>query len=372
MTWLPDNPPPPPDVMSVDDAFAWQERFVAAVTRHFNGDRGLLDGGDLGMRVDLGRPLATARCEALIAEVFGGEDAVLVRGAGSGAVRLACFAAIAPGSRVLVHDPATYLTTRLTLEAMGVEIVTCDFNSQEAVAEALERVRPAAVVVQHMRPRIDDTYDLAELIALVKTRPEAPPVVVDDNYAPLKAHRLGAEVGADLSAFSGFKMGGPVGVGCVVGRRDMVDRVRPFMNSGGSVVQGPESIELIEALARLAPVVAYQSAVTRQIAARLDSGEVPGVVRAMAAHSPETVVMVELEQPVAEAVRQAATSFGAVDRPVGMESRHEVVPAFLRPSKSLMADRPGVEEYVLRLSAMRAGADLVIDILRRSLEAAAR
>jgi hypothetical protein len=163
-----------------------------------------------------------------------------------------------------------------------------------------------------------------------------------------------------------------VGVGIVVGRRALVDRVRPFMNSGGSVVQGPESIELIEALARLAPVVAYQSAVTRQIAARLDSGEVPGVVRAMAAHSPETVVMVELEQPVAQAVRQAATSFGAVDRPVGMESRHEVVPAFLRPSKSLMADRPGVEEYVLRLSAMRAGADLVIDILRRSLEAAAR
>jgi hypothetical protein len=97
---------------------------------------------------------------------------------------------------------------------------------------------------------------------------------------------------------------------------------------------------------------------------------VPGVVRAVAAHSPETVVMVELDRPVAEHVRRAACDLGAVDRPVGMESRHEVVPCFTRPSKSLMADVPGIEEYVLRVSAMRAGADLVIDILRQAIAAA--
>jgi selenocysteine lyase/cysteine desulfurase len=356
--------------MSVDDAFVWQERFVAAVTRHFHGPGGLLEGGDYGMRPDLGRPAATARAEALMAEVFGGEDAVLVRGAGTGAMRLACFAAIAPGSTVLVHEPATYLTTRMTLEAMGVALATCDFNRPEAVAVALERVRPAAVIVQHMRPRIDDTYDLAEMISTVRSASTADvPVIVDDNYAPLKAARLGTELGADLSAFSAFKVGGPTGVGVVVGRRTLVDRIRPYMNSGGSIVQGPESLELISALAHAAPAVAHQSRVTRDLAARLTSGAVPGVVRAFAAHSPETVVMIELDRPVAAAVCRAATELGAVDRPVGMESRHEVVPAFLRPSKSLMHDHPGVEDYVIRLSAMRGGADLVVDILRRALEA---
>jgi selenocysteine lyase/cysteine desulfurase len=356
--------------MSVEDAFAWQERFVASVARHFHGAGGLLEGGDYGMRSDLGRPAATARAEALMAEVFGGEDAVLVRGAGTGAMRLACFAAIPPGSTVLVHEPATYLTTRMTLEAMGVQLATCDFNSPGTVAEAIDRVGPAAVIVQHMRPRIDDMYDLGALVGAVRGSANPVPVVVDDNYAPLKAPRLGSELGADLSAFSAFKLGGPVGVGCVVGTRALVDRIRPYMNSGGSVVQGTEALELIEALARAAPVVAHQSRVTRDLAARLAAGEVPGVVRAFAAHSPETVVMVELERPVAEAVRAAATAFGAVDRPVGMESRHEVVPEFLRPSKSLMQDRPGIDAYVMRLSAMRGGADLVIDILRRALEAA--
>ena len=44
-----------------------------------------------------------------------------------------------------------------------------------------------------------------------------------------------------------------------------------------------------------------------------------------------------------------------------MESYHEVVPAFLAPSKSLVADHPGIERHVIRLSAMRSGADLPIE-----------
>lgn len=372
MSWLPAHPPPPPDVMSLEDAIAWQERFVTCVARHFCGADGLLEGGDLGMRPDLGRPAVTARTEAVMADVFAVEDCVLVRGAGTGAMRLACFAAVPSGSRVLVHEPATYLTTRMTLEAMGVDLHTCDFNSPDGVSAALEDVRPSAVIVQHMRPRIDDTYDLRALIALVGARPGPPVVVVDDNYAPLKAKQLGGELGAGLSAFSLFKLGAPEGLGCVLGRRDLVERIRPYMNSGGSVVQGTESIEAIESLSRSALVTARQSGVTREISERLASGEVPGVVRAVAAHSPETVVMVELDQPLAERVRQAAPDFGAVDRPVGMESRHEVVPCFSRPSKSLMGDVPGIEAYVLRLSAMRAGADLVIDILRQAIAAAGR
>lgn len=371
MSWLPAHLPPPPDVMSLEDAIAWQERFVACVARHFRGAAGLLEGGDLGMR-DLGRPAATARAEAVLADVFAAEDCVLVRGAGSGAMRLACFAAMPAGSRVLVHEPATYLTTRLTLEAMGADLRRCDFNSANVVSAALEAVRPSAVIIQHMRPRIDDTYDLAALIALVAGRPDPPVVLVDDNYAPLKAKRLGAELGAGLSAFSLFKLGAPEGLGCVTGRRELVERIRPYMNSGGSVVQGTESIEAIESLARSALVTARQSAVTREIAARLAAGEVPGVERAVAAHSPETVVMVELDRPLAERVRQVAPEFGAVDRPVGMESRHEVVPCFTRPSKSLMGDVPGIEAHVLRVSAMRAGADLVIEILRQAIAAADR
>jgi hypothetical protein len=93
-------------------------------------------------------------------------------------------------------------------------------------------------------------------------------------------------------------------------------------------------------------------------------------VRATAAHTPETITLVELADPVAEQVRELVTQRGIVDRAVGMESRHEILPAFLRPSKSLMSDQPGIERYVIRVSAMRAGADQVIDALTWALKRA--
>lgn len=76
------------------------------------------------------------------------------------------------------------------------------------------------------------------------------PIVVDDNYAALKAPEVGAAVSADLSAFSLFKLGAPEGLGCVLGRTSLVERIRPFVNSGGSVVQGPEATGALKALAR--------------------------------------------------------------------------------------------------------------------------
>jgi hypothetical protein len=222
-----------------------------------------------------------------------------------------------------------------------------------------------------MRPRVSDSYELEPLIRAIRDASGSPlPIVVDDNYAPLKAKRLGADLGAELSAFSLFKLGAPEGLGCVLGTAGRVERIRPFMNSGGSIVQGPEAIAALEALGRAALVTAYQSHVTREIAERLQAGEVAGIVAAVAAHCPETVVLVELADPVAETVREAATGAGGVNRAVGMESRHEILPAFLRPSKSLMSDAPGIEQYVIRISAMRAGTDLVLEMLRDALETA--
>jgi hypothetical protein len=137
------------------------------------------------------------------------------------------------------------------------------------------------------------------------------------------------------------------------------------------MVQGPEAIAVIQALARAPLPIAHQGRVTLEIAERLAAGEVPGVRAAFATNTPETVVMVELERPCAGALRRAAAELGAAIRPVGMESYHEVVPAFLRPSKSMIEERPGIEDHVVRISAMRAGADLVLDILRAASGAAA-
>jgi hypothetical protein len=371
MSWLPADPAPPRKVLTLDEAAAWQERFVVCVTRHFRGDPGLFGAGDVGMDPDLGQPAGTAATERVLADAFHAEACALVRGAGTGAVRLALFAGLPTGGTVLVHDAPTYLTSRLTLEAMGARLVSCDFNRPSAIREAVARSRPDAVLVQHMRPRPADRYDLEDVIAAVREAGgPGVAIVVDDNYAPLKLPRLGAELGADLSAFSCFKLGGPEGVGCVLGQGAHIERVRRFMLSGGSMVQGPEAIAVIHALARAPLPIAHQARVTLEIADRLAAGEVPGVRTAFATTTPETVVLLELDEPCAGAVRRAAAELGAAIRPVGMESYHEVAPAFLRPSKSMIEERPGIEDHVLRISAMRGGPDLVLDILRAAIRQA--
>jgi hypothetical protein len=351
------------------EAAAWQDAWVEAVTRRFAPLGSPLAGGEVGIGGDAGRPRATIACEQALVDVFGGEEAILVRGGGTGALRLSLFATVPSGGRLLVHEPETYLTTRLTLEAMGVELVPCDFNRAESIEAALAGARPDAALIQHMRPRLEDSYELEDVIRVIRGASTSTPIVVDDNYAPLKAPRLGAALGADVGAFSLFKHGGPEGIGCILGQAGLSERILPFMNSGGSIVQGPEAIAVVEALGRAALPTARQTAVNREIGRRLEEGEVAGVRRAVACHCPETIVLVELIEPIAEEVRRAAGGLGAATRPVGMESYHEVVPAFIRPSKSLMSDQPGIEDHVIRINAMRAGPDLVVDLLRRAVEA---
>jgi hypothetical protein len=174
-------------------------------------------------------------------------------------------------------------------------------------------------------------------------------------------------LGADLSAFSLFKLGGPEGLGCVLGGQERLACLRRFMASGGSVVQGDSAIEALGALARAALPMAWQAQQTIALGERLAAGEVPGVAFAFACNTPETIVLAELDEPCAEDVRWEAARLGAAIRPVGMESRHEVAPAVLRPSKAMIERQPGIERHVVRLSLMRGDADLLLSILAEAI-----
>ena len=66
--------------------------------------------------------------EKVLAEYFRTEDAALVRGGGTGAIRALCFALLKRDDRVLVHDASMYMTTAITLEAMGVKVIKTDYK----------------------------------------------------------------------------------------------------------------------------------------------------------------------------------------------------------------------------------------------------
>jgi hypothetical protein len=108
--------------------------------KHFDGFQALNE-GDYGCHIKYGRPERTVEVEKVLAEYFGAEDAALVRGGGTGAIRALCFALIRNGSKVLVHDASMYMTTQITLEGLGAELIRADFNDFENICDVKDKTQ---------------------------------------------------------------------------------------------------------------------------------------------------------------------------------------------------------------------------------------
>ena len=94
----------------------------------------------------------------------------------------------------------------------------------------------------------------------------------------------------------------------------------------------------------------------------------PGVRHAFVANAQSRVVLVELEEEIAESVLKEAEKLGAAPYPVGAESKYELAPMFYRVSGTFRASDPALEHRMIRINPMRGGADTVIRILKESIE----
>jgi hypothetical protein len=352
---------------SLDDARRTQFRLMECVCRHM--DTAALLSADYGVTPDLGRPRATALVERVLAEFFGTEACALVQGAGTGAIRAMLAAALGAGERVLVHEQPPYATTRHSFDTMGLSLVAADLHGEASIDAAIARMGGRGVAyVQHPRHDVEDGYDLATVVA--RLRAGGLRVLTDENYTVFKVHRIGVEVGADGSAFSLFKLLGPEGVGCVVGRADVVERIHEMNYSGGGQVQGPQALDALRSLVLVPVLWAVQAEVVDEVAARLEAGEVPGVSGARVVNAQDRMVLVVLEDPIAREVVEISGTLGAQNYPVGANSRYEIAPFVYRLSGANLEARPELAEHAVRVNPVRAGADLVVSILRRSIEAA--
>ena len=353
-----------------EEARELQFKVVDAATRHFTGEEAI-DLGDLGVRPGTNRPLQTMRVERVFAEAFDAEDAVLVRGAGTGALRWALAAVVRPGQALLVHDAPIYPTTKVTLDTMGVGTVVADFNDDAALERVClrEGKKIAGVLIQHSRQKPDDSYELGHVIRAVRALLPAAPIVTDDNYAATKVKTIGCQLGAELSTFSCFKVLGPEGVGVVLGSRGLVERVRSLQYSGGSQVQGHEAMAALRGLIYAPVALSITGATCHEVAERLSSGELPHVRGAYVANAESKAVIVEFDDDVADKVLELAPAHGAAPNPVGCESKYEFVPMFYRISATFREKDPTWQHRMIRINVMRAGADTVIRILRELLEA---
>ena len=330
-----------------EEARAFQFKVVDAATHHFNGAEAL-DLGDLGVVKGTNRPLQTIRVEKVFADAFDAEDACLVRGAGTGALRWSLVAALKPGGTILVHDAPIYPTTKVTLDTMGAKTVIADFNDDEKLRQTLDTYASVidAALIQHSRQKPDDSYELGHVIDIVREKLGNVPIVTDDNYAATKVKAIGCQLGADLS----------------------VEKARSLQYSGGSQVQGHEAMAALRGLIYAPVALSITGATCHEVAKRLNAGELRHVKAAFVANAESKAVLVEFDEDVANDILAKAPAHGAAPHPVGCESKYEFLPMFYRISGTFRAKNPSWEKRMIRINVMRSGPDTVIRILRELID----
>lgn len=353
--------------LTIEEAKNLQFKVVDCITREFEGHE-ILTRGDLGLVPGLNKPVTTEKAERVIASVFDAEAAFLVRGAGTGAIRYALCTLVCPGDTLLVHKAPVYNTTQYSMDMMGISVVQADFNEPEDIKRVMaQHPEISAALVQYTRQSLKDSYDMESVIGVIKGCRDIP-VVTDDNYAVMKVNRNGTQCGADLSCFSAFKLLGPEGIGCIVGKMKYIQKLARLHYSGGSQTQGHEALEVLRGLVYAPVALAVQAQVNDACVERLNAGELPGVKKAFLANAQSKVLLVEFEKEIARAVLEEAQKLGAAPNPVGAESKYEIVPMFYRVSGTFLAADPTLENRMIRINPMRAGADTVLRILREAME----
>ncbi|MDY7221084.1 aminotransferase class V-fold PLP-dependent enzyme [Halalkalibacterium halodurans] len=358
--------------MTVEEATQLQHRLVDEISKEFSNNE-FFQVGDVGLHPGYKRPKMTAKVEHVLQQTFDAEACALVRGSGTGAIRLVLSVLLEPGDACIVHTGPMYPTTKETFRMMGIQPVAVNFNKPQSILEALKHHEEAKVFfVQHARQQPTDTYDLREVIHYVKQHRPDLPIVVDDNYCAMKMKGIGVQYGADYSTFSGFKLLGPTGIGIILGKKSGVEQIHVRNYSGGGQVQGFEAHELVRSLVMAPVMLALQNQQVEELYTRLNQGEVKGLKQIYVTNSQSKNVIVELEKPIAEAVIRSAATYGAATYPVGAESRFELLPMIYRVSGTFLEKRPELKAYGLRINPMKASASTVIRILTCSLADAAR
>jgi hypothetical protein len=364
--------------MTVEQATAHQFRLVDAAQSVLGSDGVFTE--DYGQNRELatvtfgggGRPTMTASVERVLAGFFEAEDAILVHGAGTGAIRAMLNGALDPGATVVLHSAPPYKTTMPTMRHMGVELRQVDFNDLDALRAELRGTRPAGLYVQHVAQALGDRYEIDALVALAREEcGQDMRILVDDNYAAMRSRRIGIQMGADASALSFFKLLAPSQVGCVAGTGELVAAIRRDLSSAGCQIQGPDALAALRMLVYAPVALAIQNRTvlecTKRINALIAQGRLPFVHRAVAAQPGIRSVVLVFERPLAEEFVRSAWRNGSPSRSVGEEAQQEFLPLFTYLTSTFLKSTAGLEQYAVRINPMRAGPESVLRVLEAAL-----
>ncbi len=351
--------------LTIEEAVQKQFKLVDCITQEFDGNE-VLSLGDLGVVKGLNKPRTALKVEHVLSNFFGTEATTLVRGAGTSALRFCLLSVTKPGSTILVHDAPIYPTTEISIDSLSLQVVRCNFNQIETIHKAINELKIGAVLVQATRQKIDDSYNIKEVIIAITSVSDIP-IIVDDNYAVMKTEGIGTEFGATLSAFSAFKLLGPEGVGVITGSKQHIEKIEKMNYSGGSKVQGYEAMEVLRGMVYAPVMLAISAAENEKLVSLLQSGVIPAVKNVFLANAQSKVLLVEFNLEIAEAVLAHAVSLGAAPHPVGAESKYEIAPMFYRVSGTFIKADPSLSKRMIRINPNRSGAETILRILTEAI-----
>lgn len=353
--------------ITLEEAKNKQFDLIDIITTHFTGEE-ILSLGDLGVRSGTNKPYQTIRVEETLADYFKAEKAVLVRGAGTGALRWGFISHLKTKDKILIHNAPVYPTSLVSLETMGVEFIKADFNNISDLERVLteNKGKLKSALIQYTRQKIEDSYEIEEVISKIKEIDKDIIIITDDNYAVMKVKKIGTELGADLSAFSSFKLLGPEGIGCLIGKKKLIEKIVKYNYSGGSQVQGYEAMEVLRGLTYAPVALAIQNEVNENLCKRLGTGELDFIKSAVLANAQSKVLLVEFKEDIAVEILKEASNLGALPNPVGAESKYEFVPLFYRISGTFRKSDSTLERRMIRINPNRSGEKTIIRILKEA------
>ncbi len=148
---------------------------------------------------------------------------------------------VGAGDRVVVtalEHHANFVPWQQLALAAGAEFRVCELTADGRLdldcLRSLLTPNTRVVAFNHVSNALGTVNPAAEVVALVRASCDA--VVVCDGaqaapHLPLDLDSLGA----DFYAFSGHKMGGPMGVGALVGRRALLEAMPPYQFGGDMI-----------------------------------------------------------------------------------------------------------------------------------------
>lgn len=357
----------PIETIKLKDAIEMQFNLVQSIHDNFNGEE-ILNMGDLGLVGHKKYPNYTQKVENAISKFFNVEDTIMVRSAGSGAIRDALSSVLKANDSLIVHNAPIYPTTKVFIEDMCLKAIKLDYNSlSQKDLSNCELDETKVALIQHSRQKLDDNYTMQEVIKTIKNSRKDIAIVTDENYVVLKAKKIGCQLGADLSTFSFFKLLGPTGIGCVLGKKKYIDTIRKKQYSGGSKVQGYEAMDCLRAMVYAPVSLAIQAEVSDRVVERIENEKIRGIKNAYIANAQSRVIIVVFEEDISKEVLKESVKYGAAPFPVGSESKFEISAMFYRVSGTFIESFPHMENNSIRINPMRAGADTIINILKSSI-----